>query len=79
MKKIKKCFIKTYKNLKEWRRERLLQKQKEKEQRRRRKREMMLRLTKNVMSFTTSFMISSLGMFAGNAIYDSIMKLKEER
>jgi hypothetical protein len=73
MKNIKKNFIKRYKNLKEWRK----------------KRQLELRLKKTISTVSRSvrlayrtamsFAIASIGTFVGNALYESIMKLREER
>ena len=73
MKNIKKNFIKKYKNLKEWKKERQLK----------------LRLKKTIRTVSRSIRLScrtamslavaSIGTFVGNALYESIMKLREER
>lgn len=72
MKNIKKNFIKKYKNLKEWKKERQVLKK-------RRKNITLKKMLQLACRTAMSLAVASIGTFVGNALYESIMELREER
>ena len=71
MKNIKKNFIKKrYINLKEWKRRRALKK---------RRKNIMSGMLQLACRTALSLAVASIGAFVGNALYESIMELREER